>query len=226
MSRKRPSHNHDDNQHQQHQQQKRKRERKNRKNGPETPVAPAVKQQQPVVQQKREKKPKFVKLYTYGSLNRGMIESLTGTRLVRPPVPAYLDNHIRIFADYSDYWSGAVASVYPNPGTRVYGALVYLTPDQFEALDVYEGGYTRVKRMVTVLHTDKDGRTHGKKKMANIYIKDETEYLAPPSRRYLNSIRTTLRDVGLLDKDTIDVNAIVDVGKDKHALAHIYKAVN
>ena len=171
----------------------------------------------------RRKRNKFVKLFTYGSLNTGMIESLTGTKLMRPPVAAHLDNHIRIFADHSDYWSGAVASVYPHQGSTVYGALVYLTRDQFMALDEYEGGYTRTKRAIAVYGSNGNKR----KIIANIYIKDETEYISPPSRRYMNSIKITLRDVGLLDKDPIDVNGVVCVkGNDnevKHALVHIYK---
>ena len=49
---------------------------------------------------------------------------------------AYLDNHVRIFAGKSIKWEdGAVASVYPLVGKKVYGIAVTLNDHQLQKLN-------------------------------------------------------------------------------------------
>lgn len=157
---------------------------------------------------KRDKPSRAIYLFCYGSLNAKMIEYLTGSKLTAPPRPAVLPNHIRVFAGESGYWSGAVASVYPRKGSKVYGAVVTLTNEQFKSVDEYEGGYTRKVRQVHII----DPATGALKPVyANIYVRDEYNYVVPPSRRYIASIATTLREVGLEKHDPIPVHGVFQV---------------
>jgi len=171
-----------------------------------------------------QKKEKRYLLFGYGSLNVPIIEGLTGTQLPFKPQPAFIKNHVRIFAGYSEYWKGAVASIHPHPGRRVYGSVVYLTKAEIASLDEYEGvslglgegGYSRVKRVVYVqepIRTPNSQQPRYKKRVAYVYIRNETDFEAPPSEKYLNSIRTNLSAVGNLEHDNIPLYAIVSAGK-------------
>lgn len=154
---------------------------------------------------KNTKQSRRIRLFCYGSLNTEMIESITGTALSSPPRPAMLPNHIRIFAGEGGYWGGAVASVHPRKGSRVYGAVVALTPEEFERVDYYEGGYTRKKRMVHII----DPATQKLRPvMANVYVRDDSSFVEPPTKRYIRSIQKTLQEVGLQNHDYIPIHGL------------------
>lgn len=156
-------------------------------------------------------------LFGYGSLNVPMIESLTGTRLPHPPRPAYIKNHVRIFAGYSGYWNGAVASLHPFEGRTAYGSVVALTKEEITSLDEYEGvglgpgegGYSRVKRAVYIMSKSENGTPRTKKVMAYVYIRNENEYEAPPSKRYIHSIEVNLHTVGNHERDRIPIYGMI-----------------
>ncbi|GAX77951.1 hypothetical protein CEUSTIGMA_g5393.t1 [Chlamydomonas eustigma] len=138
--------------------------------------------------------------------------------------PAYLQDHVRIFAGHSKRWDGAVASVHPLPGCSVEGMVVGLTADELEVLDTYEKAYTRVRRPVHPLEIQNGGISpvlpEGKtphqlpvppaidsgydgshshlfpEEGAFVYIKDSTEYQQPPSKGYLTAICIMLKEAG------------------------------
>jgi len=146
-----------------------------------------------------------VYLFGYGSLNVPMVESLIGKKLKHEPLPAYLPNHVRIFSGHSGYWNGAVASVHPMEGRKVYGSLITLQRGDLQALDDYEGDwYSRVKRVVVV-------GNNKEKKMVYVYIKNDTTFESMPSIRYINSIKTNLKRVGNDRKDRIPINLVLEV---------------
>lgn len=159
----------------------------------------------------------MIKVFCYGSLNQKMIELLIGEKLAMAPVPGVLENHVRIFVGYSEFWSGAVASLYHCAGESVYGAVVNLTREQFEKIEEYEGGYNKVKRLVR-LSDDKRIFCH------MFEIKDPVFSGSLPSEKYLKSIRTTLNDIGLLKNDPVNIYSVFAYG-DKHVLARIMKKV-
>lgn len=165
------------------------------------------------------------KLFGYGSLNKSMIEALTGTKIAQPK-PAFIKNHVRIFSGYSDYWGGAVASIHPFSGHRVYGSVVELTRSEIASLDEYEGidpsnpsdgYYRRVKRAVFVREGDRL-----EKHMCFVYIKTALMYEAAPSTRYINSIKANLRTVGQEHKDPIDIFGVVMI-QDKPVIMQVLR---
>lgn len=145
------------------------------------------------------------KLFCYGSLNQKMIEALTGEKIAAAPQPGILKNHIRIFAKHSEYWKGAVASVYPCKGKKVYGAIVELTKKQMQKIDEYEGDwYRKVKRKIL----SGDSYVY-----CTLYEIIEHNFVSHPSNRYINSIRTTLKDVGYASQDSIPVFGVFQTGE-------------
>jgi hypothetical protein len=166
-----------------------------------------------------------LKLFGYGSLNVEVLEGLTRTKIGRPKA-AFIKNHVRIFAGYSEYWAGAVASIYPFQGPRVFGSVVELTEKEMAAIDEYEGidpdspdtgYYKRVKRAIYI----RTGETY-KKHFCFVYIKTDVAYEAAPSTRYINSIKTNLRAVGNEDKDPINVYGVV-MAQEKPVVMQILK---
>jgi gamma-glutamylcyclotransferase (GGCT)/AIG2-like uncharacterized protein YtfP len=144
----------------------------------------------------------MIKLFCYGSLNQSMIEALIGENLAARPKPGILNNHVRIFAEYSPSWNGAVASVYPHKGLNVYGAVVELTKEQFAKIDEYEGSwYRKVKRKIYM--SDISSYVY-----CFLYEIIDFYFKGPPSKKYLNSIRTTLRAVGYDSVDPIKIYGI------------------
>lgn len=154
----------------------------------------------------------MIKLFCYGSLNQGMIEALLGEKLSVQPQPGILFNHVRIFAAHSNYWRGAVASIYPCKGKNVYGAIIQLNREQFKKIDVYEGGYRKVQRKIYVSDVDTI--------YCNVYQIEDHYFDSYPSERYLKSIRTTLNDVGFLQIDHIHLYGVFRVA-DKDVLTKV-----
>lgn len=85
---------------------------------------------------------------SYGSNSTAQLKS----RVKKPSLVskgAHLDNYARIFClKSSGGWrtrstASAVASIYPSPHSRVYGAVVELNEEELKRLDTYEGGYTK-----------------------------------------------------------------------------------
>jgi len=78
--------------------------------------------------------------FSYGhDLNyRSVVEwyDLNGARppLPKPMKPAIATNHRLAFPMFSAYWQGGVAGLMPEPGKRVPGGLLDVTPDQLAML--------------------------------------------------------------------------------------------
>jgi gamma-glutamylcyclotransferase (GGCT)/AIG2-like uncharacterized protein YtfP len=98
-----------------------------------------------------------------------------------------LEHAIRFRGEGHD-WEGAVASVEPEPGSTVFGALFALTPGHYAALDDYEGCdeglYARVERVVI----DETGRPV----RALTYVM-RADPPGLPSRRYVDAIVRGMR---------------------------------
>ena len=52
---------------------------------------------------------------------------------------AYLLNYVRIFSGYSKKWNGSVASLEYIPNEIVKGSVIYLSNDELQKLDKFEG---------------------------------------------------------------------------------------
>jgi hypothetical protein len=75
----------------------------------------------------------IVHLFSYGSNSPKQLYERIGH--VSAAKPAYLENHIRIFAGYSKRWNGGIASIWPVEDEKLYGYVTSLTHEQLLQLD-------------------------------------------------------------------------------------------
>lgn len=141
------------------------------------------------------------KLFCYGSnsieqlQNRLQVDNLKF-------IPAYIDNYSRIFAGKSSKWQdGAVASIYPHTGKKVFGILVEIPNKKLTILGSYEGGYYQKEIYVnTGKNTEK----------AIVYIKINNEFKILPSNKYLEAINSMLDNRGYDNERVIMVRALIN----------------
>jgi hypothetical protein len=146
--------------------------------------------------------------FSFGSNHSKQLSERTGSKCLEP-LPAYLNNFTRIFAGYSKFREGGVASVYPIKGARVYGCVFQLTQAEMDILDQYEGGYTRSLKLVNV--TLPNGEI--KKVRCFIYIRDDHIYTHGPSQSYMQAIRTMLDEAKPMKKGKIHIRGVVTEGE-------------
>jgi gamma-glutamylcyclotransferase (GGCT)/AIG2-like uncharacterized protein YtfP len=142
-------------------------------------------------------------MFIYGSNNKDQLSKRINNNNLTY-IPAYLPDHIRIFAGYSKKWDGGVATIYPVKNKNIYGAVVKINIQEIKKLDKYEKGY--IKENVKVILNDKreiDAFTY--KKINYLYDK-------PPSDEYINAIRKMLNE-NKFNKNKILVRGII---KDNH----------
>ena len=165
----------------------------------------------------RSADPQFL-IFSYGSNSAKQMHERTGCTC--SPIPAYLPEHVRIFAGYSARWDGAVASVHPHAGGRVYGCAFKLTARQLRALDAYEGGYARCEREMTLLRSpDADDRASASTRDGQeyvrtcyVYIKANTTFSEeePPSLEYMRAIRRMLSERAAKAETKVLIRAVVN----------------
>jgi hypothetical protein len=83
------------------------------------------------------------------------------------------------------------ANIEPAEGRTVHGALWWLSPEDFTALDSYEGAPTHYRQRIVVVQTDAGPRR------AIAYLMERPSYLGLPSEPYLRRIAEGFRDWGL-----------------------------
>lgn len=124
-------------------------------------------------------------LFSYGSNSTKQIRERLKLKEYLLFKPAYINNHIRIFAGNSKRWNGGVASLYPCKNKITYGITVEITEDQLFILSEYEKGYHLEKKIVI---SDK------KEIESYMYIKDKNRFIKHPSLSYLNAINEMLNE--------------------------------
>lgn len=127
-------------------------------------------------------------LFSYGSNNKDQLEERLKIK-IKEVIPAYYPNHTLAFGSWSKKWDGAVGTVTSLKGENVYGYLTFLTDQELDRLDEYEGvqfGKYERKRIRVVL---KDQT----RKFAICYVLTPKHYtwLGPPNHRYLEAIHKT-----------------------------------
>lgn len=110
-----------------------------------------------------------------------------GARLVGTVV---LDGYALTFAGRSSGWGGGVATIEPEPGARVHGAVYAITEEHLRSLDRAEGvpfAYVRCRRELQLA---------GNRRRPWCYIKQDAEP-AMPTRSYFMRIVDGYRALGL-----------------------------
>jgi gamma-glutamylcyclotransferase (GGCT)/AIG2-like uncharacterized protein YtfP len=144
-------------------------------------------------------------LFSYGSNNSKQLAQRVKRQGGFKTWPGYLENHVRIFADYTQRWKGGVASVHSLPGKRVYGNIVEITSGELAALDRFEEGYTRVIKKVYCqsTHSYLD---------CFVYVKNDHSFSHLPSEAYLRAISKMLLETERVNKSKILIRGITPRG--------------
>lgn len=145
----------------------------------------------------------YLKIFSYGSNHMNQLKTRIEKESDIDFNSAYISNYTRIFAGYSKRWNGGVASIYPNKGDRVYGSVFYLTKDEIEKLDKFEGGYTR--SIINIMEK-LNGEYQASK--AFVYIKIEIYYSHFPSEDYLLAILKMHNESDREEKKNISIRGI------------------
>ena len=144
-----------------------------------------------------------LKIFSYGSNNMNQLKIRIERQTDINFNSAYLDNYTRIFAGFSQRWKGGVASIYPSPNKRVYGSVFYLTMDEIEKLDKFEGGYSRM-----ILKVKEKFKEVFQETQAFLYIKNNPYYSHMPSEDYLNAISRMLYESDQQYKNSIKIKGV------------------
>ena len=144
-------------------------------------------------------------LFSYGSNNTTQLKQRTGSFTLNP-ISGYIQDYVRIFAGDSKIRNGGIASIYPLPGKRVYGSLIYLTNQELKKLDKYENGYERVVMKINV--------SNKKTIDSYVYIRKNYMYDKPPSEEYLRAIRLNLDEIPRIHKKIMIRGIVIEDGKE------------
>lgn len=104
----------------------------------------------------------------------------------------FLEGFTLSFTRYSNNWNGGVADVIASPGKRVWGLVWRLSDSDLKSLDRREGhpkSYCR-REMEILLRS-------GRKVSAWVYEVVEKKALIPPSDKYLSTILSSAKALGL-----------------------------
>jgi hypothetical protein len=130
-------------------------------------------------------------LFSYGSNNPNQLGERIGRELDEDSLfPAIMPETKRHFVGYSERWQGGVATVIAAKDRATYGYCTYLSDDELDILDVYEGvqrgSYKRKKGKVILL-------VDGEEEEANCiyYVASAKEY-SKPSDKYLKACLETI----------------------------------
>ena len=129
--------------------------------------------------------------------------------------PAMLPNYALIFSTSTKGWNGAVASIWPDDKSKVYGVIVKMNAAEIALLDQYEGTHLEDWYIQDTVHPV-DALT-GEKYTAMAYVNQDIEFIEPPSIAYLKAIEENLKNAGLTPRQigkSIPIN-IIDLDKVK-----------
>lgn len=102
---------------------------------------------------------------------------------------ATLPNYKLIFAGYSRFWKGGVASIKPFRGERVAGAIYDISEIEFNKLDKFEDFPNTYNKINITVWTDTEEPVE-----AVTYIKKDQTPENKPSAAYLTIIRQGYKD--------------------------------
>lgn len=125
---------------------------------------------------------------------------------------AYLNNYIQIFCGYSKKWNGGVASLEQVPQEIVKGSIIYLSSQEFQELDKYEG-----IKDIDPYNTDYSKNIYARKNIkvqvffennfeeidAVTYIRNDNTINQPPSNKYIDACYENLKYFWNISKNEI-----------------------
>jgi len=129
--------------------------------------------------------------------------------------PAILPKYALIFSANTKSWNGAIASIWPDDKSKVYGMIVKMNASEIALLDRYEGIHLEDWYVQDTVYPE-DALT-GEKYTAMAYVNQDIEFEIPPSIEYLKAIEENLKNAGLTPRQigkSIPIN-IIDLDKVK-----------
>lgn len=127
-------------------------------------------------------------LFSYGSNSSQQLKRRIKRKKDILCKPAYLPDHVRIFAGNSKKWDGGVASIHPRKKNNVYGTLFEVTEAEIQMLDKFEKGYIRTTKNVIIQESGNP------EVQAYVYVKNDTQFEKLPSKEYMQAISKQLSE--------------------------------
>jgi hypothetical protein len=112
--------------------------------------------------------------------------------------PAILPKYALIFSATTKGWNGAIASIWPDDKSKVYGVVVKMNAAEIELLDKYEGVHLEDWYIQDTVHPIDAITKEPYRAMA--YVNQDIEFVEPPSIAYLKAIEENLKNAGLTAK--------------------------
>jgi len=130
--------------------------------------------------------------FAYGSnLNRQQMRERCPDS--KPAFTASLNHYKLIFAGWSRAWRGGTASIKPQRGEKVLGAIYDVPENDLRRLDKYEGHPETFNRLKVIVNTET-----GDPVAAFTYIRARQSEETKPAPQYLSLIQQGYRDWGLI----------------------------
>ena len=129
--------------------------------------------------------------------------------------PAILEKYALIFSATTKSWKGAIASIWPDDKSKVYGMVVKMNAAEIALLDQYEGTHLEDWYVQDTVHPI--NALTKERYTAMAYVNQDIEFIEPPSILYLKAIEENLKNAGLTPKQigqAIPIN-IIDIDKVK-----------
>ena len=114
--------------------------------------------------------------------------------------PAFLDGHRMRFEKAYPGSGHTYCNVRPEPGQRVFGALLWLDQESFRSIDLYEGFPTHYQRKHVTVHVDGLGF-----ESAWVYHSEHIDGDLPPAVSYYTEVLRGLIDIGAPSQYVEDV---------------------
>ena len=127
-------------------------------------------------------------LFSYGSNSSQQLKRRIKRKKDISCKPAYLPDHVRIFAGFSKKWDGGVASIHPRKRNNVYGTLFEVTEAEIQMLDKFEKGYIRTTKNVIIQESGNP------EVQAYVYVKNDMQFEKLPSKEYMQAISKQLSE--------------------------------
>ena len=136
-------------------------------------------------------------LFCYGSNSIEQVKERTKNYELKSK-KAYLPNYSRIFSGKSNKWNGAVASIIENNNNKIKELLIFLKEKHLDKLDKFVGAnkninpFSKKDNLYSRKYLTVKDENHNDIKCIT-YIKNNHEWILPPSEEYLTSIRNHLK---------------------------------
>lgn len=143
-------------------------------------------------------------LFNYGSNNLKQLVKRIGK--VSETKPGYIENYMRVYGGFSNFWKSSVATLIEKKNSKVYGFIAKVSEKQLDKMDSYEGVskniYKRNKILVSVGQDEIECIVYLRQGSENS-MKNKFQYV---SKKYLQAVKECIEEFWNIKKnDKLDI---------------------